>query len=395
MEPTPTNDLRSFIATVLPFLDQAREAARRDDGLFEAYGILMLSEGCADYEPLGEMLEGQVAALSAGDASAADTAAIVDRMFDSGLYRPDQHSFMLYPPKRLPSFVAKNVVPDGLVDESVEEVMRRGDRVLYRDSEGVVRFAADLQSARYLGPALDGIEAETGDLEFDVRQAIFELYESVFDHASFTGRSGTMYRYEGIGSIYWHMVSKLLFAIQEQLDTAAASGSDAATLAGLADRYRQVRNGLGYTKSVVEQGTFPTDPHSHTPAHTGAQQPGMTGQVKEGVLLRWGELGVRVEAGRVSFCPRLLDRSEFLEDGRAWAVLGEGAVLEPGTLGFTYCGVPVIYHLGHEAWSRISWADGTESTGSAELDDDASTALLERTGRIDRIDVGVDGLLLV
>ncbi|NIS37220.1 MAG: hypothetical protein GWN79_28610, partial [Actinobacteria bacterium] len=77
----------------------------------------------------------------------------------------------------------------------------------------------------------------------------------VFDHASFTGRSGTMYRYEGIGSIYWHMVSKLLFAIQERFDTAAAAGADTSTLDGLADRYRRVREGLGYAKTVAEQGT--------------------------------------------------------------------------------------------------------------------------------------------
>ena len=37
----------------------------------------------------------------------------------------------------------------------------------------------------------------------------------MFDHKSFTGRSGTFFGYEGLGSIYWHMVSKLLVAAQE------------------------------------------------------------------------------------------------------------------------------------------------------------------------------------
>ena len=36
------------------------------------------------------------------------------------------------------------------------------------------------------------------------------------DHTRFTGRSGTFYGYEGLGCIYWHMVSKLLLATQEQ-----------------------------------------------------------------------------------------------------------------------------------------------------------------------------------
>ena len=39
---------------------------------------------------------------------------------------------------------------------------------------------------------------------------ILALYEEVFNHRSFTGRSGTFYKYEGLGCIYWHMVSMLL-----------------------------------------------------------------------------------------------------------------------------------------------------------------------------------------
>ena len=41
------------------------------------------------------------------------------------------------------------------------------------------------------------------------RRRSWTLYEEVFDHQSFTGRSGTFYKYEGLGCIYWHMVSKL------------------------------------------------------------------------------------------------------------------------------------------------------------------------------------------
>jgi hypothetical protein len=389
------SDLRGFVASVMPFLDQARDAARRADGLFDAYGILSLGDTCAEYEPLGEMLEGQVAALSAGDSSPMETVMTIDHLFASGLYRPDQRSFMLYPVKQLPGFIDKNVVPDDLLDASAREVMSRGEDVLYRDRDGVVRFAAGLQSARHLDAAMDRLEERTGEIAAADRAAISDLYEAVFDHASFTGRSGTMYRYEGIGSVYWHMVSKLLFAIQERFNDATASQTDTAQLRELAERYRRVRAGLGYAKSVLEQGTFPTDPHSHTPGHTGAQQPGMTGQVKEGVLLRWGELGVRVDGGRVSFRPRLLDRDEFIDEPRHWPVLGPDEALTAGTLGFTYCGVPIVYHLGDEAWVRVRWNDGTVTSGTADLDEDASSALLGRTGRIDRIEVGVDASLLV
>ena len=45
--------------------------------------------------------------------------------------------------------------------------------------------------------------------------AVLALFEQVFNHAAFTGRSSTFFAYEGMGSIYWHMVSKLLLAVQE------------------------------------------------------------------------------------------------------------------------------------------------------------------------------------
>ena len=53
--------------------------------------------------------------------------------------------------------------------------------------------------------------------------------------------------------------------------------------------------GIGAHKSPVNYGAFPSDPYSHTPAGKGAQQPGMTGQVKEDILSRFGELGLRVK----------------------------------------------------------------------------------------------------
>ena len=49
---------------------------------------------------------------------------------------------------------------------------------------------------------------------------VLDIFESVFDHKSFTGRSGTFFGYEGLGSIYWHMVSKLLLAVYEVTEKA-------------------------------------------------------------------------------------------------------------------------------------------------------------------------------
>ena len=41
----------------------------------------------------------------------------------------------------------------------------------------------------------------------------------------------------------------------------------------------------------------------------------MTGQVKEEILARWGELGLRLEQGWVRFDPVLLDPAELPPDG--------------------------------------------------------------------------------
>ena len=46
---------------------------------------------------------------------------------------------------------------------------------------------------------------------------LLHMFEDLFDHKSFTGRSGTFFGFEGLGSIYWHMVSKLALAVQETL----------------------------------------------------------------------------------------------------------------------------------------------------------------------------------
>ena len=59
---------------------------------------------------------------------------------------------------------------------------------------------------------------------------VLDLFERLFDHQSFTGRSGTFFGYEGLGCIYWHMVSKLLLAAQETFFRAADAGASATVL---------------------------------------------------------------------------------------------------------------------------------------------------------------------
>ncbi|MDZ7636467.1 MAG: hypothetical protein U5L72_19405 [Bacteroidales bacterium] len=142
------------------------------------------------------------------------------------------------------------------------------------------------------------------------KSLILDIYEEIFDHQSFTGRSGTFYAYEGLGSIYWHMVSKLLLAVQECFFQAIEEGAEPGMTAQLKEHYFDIKEGIGMHKSPGLYGAFPTDAYSHTPGNSGAKQPGMTGQVKEDVISRIGELGVRIDAGKVQFDTSLLNHAE-------------------------------------------------------------------------------------
>ena len=199
-------------------------------------------------------------------------------------------------------------------------------RIVQRDADGKYRFAEGLINADRCREALLALKAESHpDLgEAEIAQ-VLEIYERVFQHRAFTGRSGTMFAYEGLGSIYWHMVGKLLVAAQECYVAAVDAGAPAAVQKRLADRYHEIRSGVaGLGKSPAVYGAFPLDPYSHTPAHAGAQQPGMTGEVKEEILTRMGELGARVREGRLQFRPLLLRKGEFLRSKAVFEAIDVG-----------------------------------------------------------------------
>jgi hypothetical protein len=284
--------------------------------------------GRAELGALYPMLEGQVALLGSGLLSLADAVRLLDALFASDLFDPRRNSFTLYPDRRLPGFLERNRL-DGtaLALPVVQTILAAGrTELLQTQGDGTVRFApalsnrADLEAAgRDLGPALAPLAA---------------AYDRLLGHHAFTGRSGTMFAYEGLGCIYWHMVAKLLLAVQERVFE--ASDAVAAELPALVAHYRRVREGLGYRRSAAQWGAFPADPYSHTAGEGGAQQPGMTGQVKEEILTRWGELGLRFEGGLIRFDPVLLDRAE---------------VPLQGALRFTLARVP--YRIRRAAATRV------------------------------------------
>ena len=389
--------------TALAHLDRGLRANRREDGLYHAYNLLDFAPDgdTVDVVHLPEMLEGQVAALSSGLPDPQEALGILEQLYASRLYKPEQHSFLLYPERELPGFLDKNLIPaeQAAAIPLLTDLHAAGDRSLAaRDADGTWRFHGTLRCARDVAAALDDLaenEAWTAAAARD-RDAILALFERVFQHKSYTGRSGTMYGYEGLGCIYWHMVAKLLLAVQEVVHRAEREDAPASLRDELAAMYFRIRGGLGYEKSVAEYGAFPTDPYSHTPSGGGAKQPGMTGQVKEEILTRFGELGVAVEDGALRFRPVLLREGEFLArpaDFRYVDVGGEdrAIALPAGSLAFTFCQVPVIYERGADApWIRIRFADGSSAEHPGDtLDGPTSGDLLARSGRIALIHVGI------
>ncbi|HOX24190.1 MAG TPA: hypothetical protein PLL30_00370 [Candidatus Krumholzibacteria bacterium] len=392
-----------FCRTALRWVDRSIVANRREDGLYHTYNLLEFADDGAavTVAHLPEMLEGQVAVLSSGALAPDDGLAILERLFASALYRSDQRSFLLYPAHERPGFLARNVVTEADVRAIplLWDLAAAGDAsLLARDAEGIYRFRGDVQSARDVAATLDDLALQT---EWSAavardRTAVLDLFERVFRHRSYTGRSGAMYAYEGIGCIYWHMVAKLLLAAQENVLRAEREGRPATVRRGLARMYVRIRAGLGYRKTVAEYGAFPTDPYSHTPAVGGAKQPGMTGQVKEEILTRLGELGVRVEGGAVRFQPVLLEAGEFLPAPADFPYVDvEGQprtiALGEGSLAFTLCQVPVVYErMDGTARIAIAFTDGsTREEPGAALPVDLAAEVFARSGRIASLRVAV------
>lgn len=328
-----------FFSTALELVAKSIRDNRRSDGLYHSYNIMELSKGrFSGIRPLSEMLEGQVAVLSSGVLTSAEALAVLDALRNSSLWREDQKSYMLYPNKELPGFLEKNCLPKGALERShlLRTMVQEGDkRLVSQDICGALHFNGTFRNAGDLAVAMGAI----GVTE-DEQKILMDLFEETFDHKAFTGRSGTFFAYEGLGSIYWHMVSKLLVATQECYFQAL--DANAPEKESLAKHYHAILEGTGVHKSAREYGAFPTDAYSHTPWAKGVRQPGMTGQVKEDILCRFGELGVRVCNGKVSFHPTLLRDDEYLSDG---------------TLSFSYCGAKVTYHRGNGEGMTLSKAD--------------------------------------
>jgi len=374
--PLPLSAVRELVAAALPVVEGTLRDSRRPDALYHSYNLLRVDGERAAVHHLGPMLEGQVAILDSGMLRDDDAVALLRSLRASDMYRADQHSYLLYPDRTLTPFLERNTLEG--------EPPLRDPGLFVVDRCGAWHFQADLSTIADVEQQLDRIGASS-----EQRAAVLDLWSRIFAHDEFTGRSGTFFMFEGLGSVYWHMIAKLLLAVQGCHRRAA----DPAAAAALAEIYADIRDGLGFRKTPAAYGAFPTDPYSHTPSDRGAQQPGMTGQAKEQVLIRLGELGVEVADGRVAFRPRLLHRSELLTEPTSFRTLDPAGreqlwSLPVDGLAFTYCQVPVTYALGDAATITLERCDGgSEVVDGTELDREASAAIFERRGIYRRLAV--------
>ena len=391
------SDLAEFIDSAVAYLEHSIAANKRDDGLYHAYNLVTVQpDGGLDITYLPEMLEGQVAALSAGLLDAEESLEVLDALKASALFREDQYSYILYPNKSLPRFLEKNNVDYDVVAQSplLSKLVADGNSdIVTKDCNGGYHFNGNFNNVNALRAALitlpDSYQSLVDAHQIEVEAA----YEAIFNHKAFTGRSGTFFGYEGLGSIYWHMVSKLRLAAFEVTKAAVDSGASDDVVGRLFDHYFEINAGIGAHKSPELYGAFPTDPYSHTPGGKGAQQPGMTGQVKEDLLCRFWELGVRVQGGQLQFDRALMHAEEFLTETAVFEYVDvaqqtKTIELDANSLVYTVCQVPVVHQRGTQEGIEITWNDGrTTQIDGLALDRETSRKIFRRLHEVVRLTV--------
>ncbi|MEO1030055.1 MAG: hypothetical protein AAFX55_01560 [Bacteroidota bacterium] len=394
------SDLKEFVKIGLDYLEHSIKANKRSDQIYHAYNIMTVNanEGVS-ISYLDEMLEGQVAVLSSGFLSSQENLAVLDGLKHSKLFRDDQYSYILYPFKNLKGFMDRNTIPANAVESSelLKTLVADGNvRILEKDINGEYHFNGSFKNANDLKEALDALTGTNyEDLAATDEAKVLQIFEDLFNHKAFTGRSGTFYGYEGLGSIYWHMVSKLLLAVMECCHKAIEDNESDEVVGRLLEHYYEINEGIGVHKSPELYGAFPTDPYSHTPAGKGAQQPGMTGQVKEDILSRFGELGVFVKNGLLVFDPCMLRKNEFLEEAQRFdyvSAAGEASVLNvnEGQLVFTYCQVPIVYTIADAYRTIVTTKNGSDITfDQLGLDQETSAEVFSRSGEIEVVTVHI------
>ncbi len=393
-------EILAFIKISEKYIGHSIRANKRSDGLYHAYNLISVKDDGIAIRYLYEMLEGQVAVLSSGFLSTTENLEVLDALKKSKMFREDQYSYMLYPDRILPRFPEKNLVSSNLIESSplLKKLLDDDETsIIQQDVAGKYHFNSAFRNNDELAKALDKLRFGSYSHQVEAeKENILAIYEQVFDHQSFTGRSGTFYGYEGLGSIYWHMVSKLLLATQECFFKAFAESADEATIGRFKAHYYEIKAGIGLYKNPELYGAFPTDAYSHTPGNAGVKQPGLTGQVKEDVISRIGELGLMIQSGCIVIEPALLNHEEILEEQQSFGFYGtDGKIrkiwLDKGQLGFTFCMTPFILNSSNKNEINVFYTDGSvEHIEGKVINVEISNQIFSRSCKIDRIQANMN-----
>jgi len=388
------SEITAFFKAAIETLAETIDANKRLDGMYHSYNILTLTDDSLKVSNMFLMLEGQTAVLGSGRLGPAEALELTHTMENSDLLNQQLGQFFLYPVKRLDTFIERNIIPRDMAEKSptISGLLKsQHEGFVLEDADGQIRFHDTIQQSSDVDKWLERLKVPKEDAAF-----IHEIYEHVFAHKQFTGRSGIMYKYEGIGSIYWHQNSKYMLSLQEVFTKAALNGEG--DLLGLKEAYYRLYNGFGFRKTPEQWGAFPLEPYSHTPYGMPAQQPGMTGQVKEDILTRLAELGVMVKDGVLAFDFALLRKEEFLTEASRFRYVDVNnqyceLALPENSLAFTICQVPVVYVLGSEASVKVVIDKKVNIVNSGlKLSEQFSNELFSRSGVIERIEVTLAGL---
>ncbi len=287
-----TKEILSFINEAIKVVDYTIEINRKS--VFVSYNLL---KDDFTFTPMKTMLEGQSAAIAGGFLTANEVCNLIHEM-KTELYDEKEKYHTLYPVKKTTRFCDKNIVNSD---------MPLINGITTNSINGTMHFNADIVSKDILVKKCKDANVNKAQM-----QMLLDEFENVFRHKKFKGRSDRMYKFEGIGCVYWHQNAKFALGI---LETAQKSFLNCEDVTQIYNTYNDILSGFIYRKSPMQCNAIPIEPYSHTSYNKKSEQPGMTGQVKESIIMRRGELGVIVKNGEIIFSNDFLRDAEFDEKG--------------------------------------------------------------------------------
>ena len=394
-----TERIIRFFELALIYAEDTIRKNKRHDMMYHSYNVMALGSDSIEIKHQALMLEGQTAVLDCGLLCGSEAAALLCAMEKSGLYSERDKSFYLYPPRITPPFTERNILPKACIEKSklAAALLSYGNHdIITRDCTGKIRFAPQICCIGDLNKKLDYLQSDSrfSELISAERETMTGYFEDVFRHGSFLGRSQIMYKYEGIGCIYWHQNSKLRVAALETLIRSFRNNEPDKISGELKKHYGNICGGLCYNKSAEEWGAFPTDSYSHTPYTGGASQPVMTGQVKEDIIARIAELGILISDGRIEFHPELTGSREPLKNDCNFKYIAadgtpETLKLQSGSYAFTFCRVPVVCEAAAQNLIEVTYCSGIKKTFVGLcIPHDISRKIFSGSGEINKIHIG-------